>query len=96
MEQNQIIINKEKREQKARHYCEYTFKRFGIDAETQEAQLIRSAHVHGYNAGFEAARDEMLNEAGKEKWCAAHNVGANVYAVKNGKIIDIDFQGIWK
>lgn len=59
MEQNQIIINEEKREQKARHYCEYTFKRFGIDAETLEAQLIRSAHVHGYNAGFEAARDEM-------------------------------------
>lgn len=59
MGQNQIIINEEKREQKARNYCEYTFKRFGIDAETQEAQLIRSAHIHGYNAGFEAARDEM-------------------------------------
>ena len=59
MEQNQITINEEKREQEARNYCEYTFKRFGIDADGQEAQLIRSAHIHGYNAGFEAARDEM-------------------------------------
>lgn len=59
MERNQIIINEENREQKANQYCEYTFKRYGIDADGQEAQLIRFAHVHGYNAGFEAARNEM-------------------------------------
>ena len=40
--------------------------------------------------------DAMLNEVGKEKWCAEHNVGANLYWVKNGKITDVDKQGWWK
>lgn len=62
MEQNQIIINEENREQEAHKYCDYTFKRYGIDEETQEAQLIRSAHIHGYNAGYEAARNEMREQ----------------------------------
>lgn len=40
--------------------------------------------------------EEMFNEKGKEKWCAAHNVGANLYWVKDGKIAEIEPQGWWK